>query len=219
MNLKQFKKLNVGIVGCGYWATNIIKSLEEENFNNLYVYDSDKKKLKTIKSKFSYLNLCSSLESLLANRLDCVMLVTPPSTHFGLAKKILAENINLFIEKPVTLNSKHLKDLIKLSKKNKTILMSGYIYIYSVYINYIRKILKKNTLGKLKYIYFERSNLGPIRNDTSCLWDLASHDISTALFLLNRKPKISFVKVYNFLKKKLFDISSLGLDFKNVRLK
>ena len=45
MNLKQFKKLNVGIVGCGYWATNIIKSLEEENFNNLYVYDSSKKKL------------------------------------------------------------------------------------------------------------------------------------------------------------------------------
>ena len=43
MNIKQFKKLNIGICGCGYWASNIIKSLEEENFESVYVYDFDKK--------------------------------------------------------------------------------------------------------------------------------------------------------------------------------
>ena len=37
MNLKQFKKSNIGIVGCGYWANNIIKSLEEENLK-MYLY-------------------------------------------------------------------------------------------------------------------------------------------------------------------------------------
>ena len=36
MNIKQFKKLNIGICGCGYWASNIIKSLEE----NLKVFMS-----------------------------------------------------------------------------------------------------------------------------------------------------------------------------------
>ena len=96
--------------------------------------------------------------------------------------------------------------------------MSGYIYIYNTYIQYIKKIINTKKLGNIKYIYFERSNLGPIRNDTSCLWDLASHDLSTAMYLLQNKPKISYVKAYNFLKKNLFDISSIGLDFKKTKV-
>ena len=72
--------------------------------------------------------------------------------------------------------------------------MSGYIYNYNVYINYIKKILQKNTLGKIKYLYFERTNLGPIRNDTSCIWDLASHDISTSIYLLKNRPKIKMLR-------------------------
>lgn len=218
MNIRQFKKLNIGICGCGYWASNIIKSLEEENFENVYVYDSDKKKLNNIKSKFSFLKVCRTFNDLTSKELDCVLLVTPTSTHFSLGKKILNKNLNLFIEKPSTLKSKDLSELIKLSKKKKTILMSGYIYIYNTYIQHIKKILLSKKLGNIKYMYFERSNLGPIRNDTSCLYDLASHDVSTALYLLKKKPKISYVKTFDFLKKNLFDISSVGLDFKNTKV-
>ena len=61
--------------------------------------------------------------------------------------------------------------------------MSGYIYNYNIYLKYIKKnIIDKNKLGKIKYIYFERSNFGPIRNDASCIWDLAAHDISSCLY-------------------------------------
>ena len=218
MNIKQFKKLNIGICGCGYWASNIIKSLEEENFESVYVYDFDKKKLKNIKSKFSFLKVCKTFNDLISKELDCVLLVTPTSTHFPLGKKILNKNLNLFIEKPSTLKSKNLSELIKLAKRKKTILMSGYIYIYNTYIQHIKKILLSKKLGNIKYMYFERSNLGPIRNDTSCLYDLASHDVSTALYLLKKKPKISYVKTFDFLKKNLFDISSVGLDFKNTKV-
>jgi len=53
--------------------------------------------------------------------------------------------------------------------------MSGYIYSYNIYLKYIKEnILSKNKLGKIKYIFFERSNFGPIRNDSSCIWDLAA---------------------------------------------
>ena len=89
--------------------------------------------------------------------------------------------------------------------------MSGYIYIYNTYIQHIKKILLSKKLGNIKYMYFERSNLGPIRNDTSCLYDLASHDVSTALYLLKKKPKISYVKTFDFLKKKIF-LTFLQLD-------
>lgn len=96
--------------------------------------------------------------------------------------------------------------------------MSGYIYNFNVFIKYIKNVLNKNILGKIRYIYFERCNLGPIRNDTSCIWDLASHDISTASYLLKGEPKIRNVQVYNFLKKDKFDISNITLDYNNVKV-
>ena len=216
--MNNLKDIKIGVIGCGYWATNIIKSLEEENFKNVYVFDFDKKKLINAKSKFFFLQVCNSLNEILSKKLDCVLLVTPASTHYSLGKAILKKNFNLYIEKPSTLKSQHLKELINISKKKKLKLMSGYIYIYNTYIQYIKKIINTKKLGNIKYIYFERSNLGPIRNDTSCLWDLASHDLSTAMYLLKNKPKISYVKTYNFLKKNLFDISSVGLDFKKTKV-
>lgn len=216
--MNNLKDIKIGVIGCGYWATNIIKSLEEENFKNVYVFDFDKKKLINAKSKFFFLQVCNSLNEILSKKLDCVLLVTPTSTHYSLGKAILKKNFNLFIEKPSTLKSQHLKELINISKKKKLTLMSGYIYIYNTYIQYIKKIINTKKLGNIKYIYFERSNLGPIRNDTSCLWDLASHDLSTAMYLLKSKPKISYVKTYNFLKKNFFDISSVGLDFKKTKV-
>ena len=216
--MDKLKDIKIGVIGCGYWATNIIKSLEEENFKNVYAFDFDKKKLINAKSKFFFLQVCNSLNEILSKKLDCVLLVTPAKTHYTLGRAILKKNFNLFIEKPSTLKSQHLKELINISKKKKLKLMSGYIYVYNTYIQYIKKIINTKKLGNIKYIYFERSNLGPIRNDTSCLWDLASHDLSTAMYLLKNKPKISYVKTYNFLKKNLSDISSVGLDFKKTKV-
>ena len=37
--MNNLKDIKIGVIGCGYWATNIIKSLEEENFKNVYVFD------------------------------------------------------------------------------------------------------------------------------------------------------------------------------------
>ena len=47
--MNKFKDIKIGVMGCGYWATNIIKSLEEENFKNVYVFDFDKKKINKCK--------------------------------------------------------------------------------------------------------------------------------------------------------------------------
>jgi len=216
--MKKYKELKIGIVGCGYWATNVIKTLENLNLRNIYIFDNDSSKINLVKKKFSFIKISKSLNDLIKLDLNCYFLITPASTHFKIAKKILKLKKDIFIEKPATLNSKDIKELINIANKNKNILMSGYIYNYNVYINYIKKILNNNILGNIKYIYFERCNLGPIRNDTSCIWDLASHDISTSFYLLKQKPKIKNVQVYNFLKKDKYDISNITLDFNKVKV-
>lgn len=93
MNLKQFKKVNIGIIGCGYWATNIIKSFEEENYKNVFVYDINQKQLSTITSKFKYIKVCKTLDELLKKNLYAAMIISPPSTHYKIAEKILKKKL------------------------------------------------------------------------------------------------------------------------------
>ena len=43
---------------------------------------------------------------------------------------------------------------------------------------------KKSNLGRLRRVSMNRMNLGPFRNDTSAMWDLASHDMSIIVSLI-----------------------------------
>lgn len=216
--MKKYRKLKIGIVGGGYWATNIIKTLEDNSLTNIVVHEIDKHKQDTLKKKFSFIKFSNKLSNFLMIKFDVVLLITPPSTHYDLSKKIIDAGNNIFIEKPTTLSSKDLEKLIKLAKYKNKILMSGYIYCYNVYINFIKKILRGKKLGKIKYVYSERSNLGPIRNDNSCYWDLASHDISTINYLFNTDIKVKNVLTYNLLDNNLVDISSISLSCKSIKI-
>jgi UDP-N-acetylglucosamine 3-dehydrogenase len=213
-----FKRYKIGIIGCGYWATNLIKTLEDNGYRDIEVFDKSTDKLRIIKNKFPFLKISKSFDLLVKKKLECIFLITPSSTHYELANKILKFGHNLFLEKPGTLKLNHIKKLTEISKRKNLTLMVGYIYNYNVYINYIKKILIKKKLGRIKYMYFERSNLGPIRNDTSCLWDLAAHDISTSYYLLGKKPIIQNISGNKLLNKSFFDISYLKLKYARINV-
>jgi predicted dehydrogenase len=214
----KYKNLKIGIVGSGYWATNIIKTLEDLKIKNVHVYDINTKQLLSTQNKFPFIHRANSLKDLLTLDLNCYFLVTPSATHYKLAKQIILKNKDLFVEKPVGLSSKHIIQLGKMSQIRNTIFMSGYIYNYNVYLQYIKNIIEKKKIEKIKYIYFERSNLGPIRNDASCIWDLAAHDISSCIFLLKTKPKVIGAHGYNFLKKNIYDLSTIYLRCKDINI-
>ena len=210
-------KYKLGIIGAGYWATNIIKTLEDMNIKNIYVYDKDQSKLKLIKEKFEHAKIFFK-EDEFYEKVNNVVIVTPPKTHFKIAKKCINKNLNIFLEKPATLKKKHLKKLGELIKIKNRKLIIGYIYNFNVYIEYIKKVLLKKTLGDIKYISIERSNLGPIRNDNSCFWDLGSHDLSTLIYLTGKVPKIKKAIGYSFLKKKIFDIGNIFLSIGSIQV-
>lgn len=216
--MKKYKNFKIGIVGSGYWATNIIKTLEDLKIKKVYVFDVNKKQLLSTKKKFPYIYIANSLKELLKLDLSGYFLVTPSATHYRIAKQIILKKKDLFVEKPVSLSSKHILDLGKMSRMRNTIFMSGYIYNYNVYLKFIKNIIVKKKIGKIKYIYFERSNLGPIRNDASCIWDLAAHDISSCIFLLRTKPTVIGGHGYDFLKKKIYDISNIYLRCKDIEI-
>lgn len=185
------KKIVIVIIGCGYWGLNIIRSLKSMGVKNIYCYDVDYLYLKKVQKEYPYIKIIKDYNQIFINNnyYNNIILSTPIKYNFSILKKLIKYNKNIFVEKPVTKNFKELDKIKSLMKLKRNIFMCGYIYLFNDLIIYIKKLIKNKTLGKIKYIELSRKNYGPIRNDTSSLKDLGSHDISICKFLFKNKIK------------------------------
>ena len=190
MNSRINKTKNIAVIGCGYWGTIITNTLVKIGYKKIHIYDSNIQNSRTLKKKFKNVLIQKKYNQILSNNeIKNIFFATPPSKNFKLVKLALLNKKNIFLEKPGVTKSKDLIKLQKISKKNKNIVMFGYVYCFNDYVKYIKNLLNKKKLGKLLYINFQRQNLGPIRNDVNVAYDLTSHDLSIILNLFKKKPK------------------------------
>ncbi len=200
------------LIGTGYWGSIIAKTLTKVTTKKIIVFDKNKQNSKLLKKKFKQIVIAKNIDEVLDNKsIENIILATHPSINFKLGKKVLKKKKNLFVEKPIVTNRDKLLELIRLSKKNKKILMGGYIYLYNSYIRKIKTIIDKKQLGQIKYIEIQRKNLGPIRNEVDSHIDLGSHDISILKYLFKKKMIVKNIIKRNILKKNISDISSINL--------
>jgi len=207
------------LIGTGYWGSIIANTLIKITKKKIIVYDKLKENSSLLKQKFkNRILVAKNYNEIFKNqKIENIILATQPSVNYNLGKKTFLFKKNLFVEKPIVTNPKQLSELIKLSKKNKKILMGGYIYLYNSYIKKIKTIIKKGELGQVKYIEIQRKNLGPIRNEIGSHFDLGSHDLSILKFLFNKKMKITNLIKRNILKKNISDITSINLNIGNIK--
>ena len=86
---------------------------------------------------------------------DLIVIGTPPSSHYSIAKKQVKKGLCklLHIEKPLTVpNNKTVKDFKKLSLNNNIKFICGYNHIFTKCISEGKKILSKNVIGKITSI-------------------------------------------------------------------
>ena len=135
--------------------------------------------------------------------------------HYEYSKKAILSGKNVFVEKPLSLNSRDAEELIKLAKENNCILMVGHLLQYHPAFKKLKEIVKSGELGKIQYLYSNRLNFGKVRIKENILWSFAPHDISMILSLLNREPES--VSTYGgfFLNKKIADTTLTFLNFSN----
>jgi predicted dehydrogenase len=180
--------VNIGVVGCGYWGPKHIRVCSETTDARLTtVCDVDEKKLQQVRAQYPNVNVTTKYEELL-NNVDAVVIATPVNTHYSLAKKALLHDKHVLIEKPMTFSSREALDLIEMADFRDLVLMVGHTYQYHPAVDLLVNIVNKGELGEIYSIDSDRLNLGLYRPDVNVLWDLAPHDISIMLMLLNQEP-------------------------------
>ena len=207
-------KLKAAIIGYGYWGPKLARNfLNSSKFQINYVVDNKPNNLIKAKNEIPLAIRLNNLDEIEAENLDLIILSTPTITHFKLVKKFL-KFTNVLVEKPLSLNLKHTRELEKIAKKSKNLLFVDYPFIFSGSTNFIKKIIKNNELGKLLEIESYREQ-APIRNDCDVIWDLGVHDLSILRYLLNRNPLKIHSQKYKTGNQKKNDTAYINLEYSN----
>ena len=210
----------IGIIGVGYWGPNLVR-----NFDNISdceivsICDLDPANIKNITGRYPYVKSYSDVDEMFANEdLDGVVIATPTATHYGLAKKALELGLNVFVEKPLTVTSEESQDLIRIANAKGLVIFVGHIFLHSAPVMKLRELIVSGELGEISYISARRLNLGPVRNDVSALYDLATHDISIILHLLGQQPSTVCCQGVDRIKPDIHDVVNLTMKFPNNKM-
>ena len=187
---KNNEVLNFAVIGAGYWGPNLARVIDQ-NFNCdlKIVIDKSEKNLENLTKQFSHYKVSTDISEIDNFKLDCVVIATPPETHYAIAKSLINKKINLLVTKPLCLNIDEAKELYDLSIKNNVEILIDETFIFSNQVKELKKYVNdKKNFGELTFIDSTRVNLGLFQQNTNVIWDLAPHDIAISSYVLGEYP-------------------------------
>jgi predicted dehydrogenase len=209
------KRIDIGVVGCGYWGPNLIRNfISDKGYRNVIGCDLDETKLARAQERFPALRVTTRFEDLLEkNGTDAVAIATPVNTHYQLAREALQAGKHVFVEKPFTASASEAKELIKLAGDRELTLMVGHTFEYSPPVIKIGELISSGQLGEIYFVSSSRVNLGLHRKDVSVIWDLASHDFSILFSWLKAAPLRITAVGRDYVQEGIPDVAFINMEF------
>jgi len=212
-------KINVGVVGCGYWGPNLAR-----NFNALpnsrlaAVCDVSVDRLKHMKELYPNVELFNDYPKFLKEaKLDAVAVATSVGRHFSMCKASLEAGLHTMVEKPMATSSAECEELDRIAREKGLTLMVGHTFLYSPIVRRIKRIVDDGDIGEIRYISARRLNLGLFQKDINVAWDLAPHDLSIILNIMGEMPVSVGCRGAANVTPNIQDVTSIWLEFSRNR--
>jgi predicted dehydrogenase len=183
-------KINVGVIGCGYWGPNLLRNFAENESAELrWLCDLNTQRVATMGRRYPSARQTNDYKEVLEDpSVDAVVIATPVWTHFAFAKQALEAGKHVLVEKPLTSSVAEAEQLVELADRKGLTLMVDHTFIYTGAVRKIKEMVSSGELGDLLYFDATRINLGLFQNDINVVWDLAPHDLSIMDYVIDRKP-------------------------------
>jgi predicted dehydrogenase len=149
--------------------------------------------------------------------LDAIVIATAVKHHYSMAKASLEAGKHTFIEKPMASSSAQCEELVDIARKNGLVLMIGHTFLYSPVVRKIKEIVDSGDIGEIRYIAARRLNLGLYQKDINVAWDLAPHDISIILHIMDELPRTVNCRGAAHVTPGVEDVTSMCLSFRKSR--
>ena len=205
--------IKVGLAGLGYWGPNLAR-----NFDDLadlaWLCDLSPDLRDRYGARFPSAQMTERFDDMLEDSsIQAVVVATPVSTHYELARRALSAGKHVFVEKPPALSGAEADELVALAEERDLVLLPGHLLLYHPAVAKLRELIDAGELGDILYIYGNRQNLGQIRKDENALWSLGVHDLSVMLHLIGEEPSEVWARGESFIHEGVEDVVFCYLRF------
>jgi predicted dehydrogenase len=203
----------IAVVGLGYWGPNWVRVINQmHHADRVVCCDFSQRRLESIGQMYPAVELADRIETVLADaEIEAVVIATPVSTHFDLARQCLLAGKSVLVEKPLAMSSRQTAELVRISRGRT--LMVGHTFEYSAPVLKAVELAKSGELGDIFYISSVRANLGVFQRDINVAWDLATHDISIILKVLGQMPTKVTCQGESHFRNNVEDVAMITLQF------
>jgi len=205
-------KVKVAVLGTGSLGQHHARIYAELAASGMVeltgIYDTHAENARKVAEKHK-LRVFNSIAEAATNS-DALNIVTPTTTHFDIARQLLAQGKHVLVEKPMTDNSAQAGELIELAKKNNCVLQVGHVERFNPVFKYVAGVATDP-----RYIECQRLSPYPARSmDVGVVLDLMIHDLDIVLALVN-SPVTGVDAVGMSVLSKSEDIANARLRFAN----
>ncbi|HTX21636.1 MAG TPA: Gfo/Idh/MocA family oxidoreductase [Candidatus Aquilonibacter sp.] len=205
-------KIRVAVLGVGSLGQHharIYSELEKSGqvcFTG--IFDASADAAKKIAAKHGA-NIFNSISEAAANA-DALNIVTPTTTHFEIARQLLAEGKHVLVEKPMTDDTAQAAELIQIAQQHNCILQVGHVERFNPVFQFLQ-----TAAPEPRFIECHRLSPFPARStDIGVVLDLMIHDLDIVLAFV-KSPVASVDAVGIPVLSKSEDVANARLRFAN----
>src|SRR5438128_6245945 len=134
--------MKVGVIGYGYWGPNLVRNLAEmEGAELRWCADQRPDRRALAKKRYPFLQVTEDAAEVIDDpALDAVVIATPVSTHYPLAKQALERGKHVLIEKPLARSAAEAQELLELAERKGLVLMVDHTFIYTGAVRRMKEI-------------------------------------------------------------------------------
>jgi len=217
--------IRVGVVGAGKMGLShfaIANALPGASV--VAVCDTSRYVLSVLR-KYAGVETYSGYEEMIErSKLDCLIVATPTSTHFPLARQALEKGMHLFVEKPLTLTAAQSRELSELARQRGRVNQVGFHNRFIGTFREARSLLRNGVLGTVTNIHGSAFGQVVIKEQGStwrsrksegggCLHDYACHVIDLMNFLVGPPAKVLGARMQKIFSNDVEDAVTAVFDY------
>ena len=207
--------IGVAVAGCGEWGRNHVRALAAmPGARLLHVVDPREDRREVARGLASGAAVSDTLGPALADdEVEAVVVCAPSPHHAPLAREALAAGKHVLVEKPLAPTVAEAEDLVARANRAKRTLMVGHLLLYHPAVAHLKALVQRGALGRVHYLYAQRTNLGRIRRDEGALLSLGPHDVSVMAHLVGAWPEAVSAQGAAYVQPEREDVVFLTLRF------
>ena len=193
----------VAVIGAGYWGKNLVRNFYALGSLGMIV-DPSPVIQERMAHDYQGVKIVGSYTSALNDPdIRGLAIATPAETHGTLIREAILAGKDVYVEKPLCLSENEGRELIQLADERW----------YHPTLLKLKELIQQGELGRIRYIYSNRLNMGKLRREENVLWSFAPHDVSVILGLLGEMPDFVHAHGGNYLHQNIADTTVSLLNF------